>query len=71
MAAFLDEEEAKLQERRLKERITIQGLEVHGKSKEKEYKMMTKEMCLGEQLVKEKIETSMCMSKFQASGVTV
>ena len=26
----------------------IQGLEVHGKSKEKEYKMMIKEMCLVE-----------------------
>ena len=59
MAAILDEEEVKLQERRLKERITIQGLEVHGKSEEKEYKMMTKEMCLGEQLVKEKLETSL------------
>ena len=35
MAAFLDEEEVKLQERRLKERITIQGLEVHGKSEER------------------------------------
>ena len=56
MAAFLGEEEAKLQERRLKERISIQGLEVHGKSKEKEYKMMVKEMCLGEQLIKEKID---------------
>ena len=40
MATFLEEEEVKLHERRLKERMTIQGLEVHGKSKEKEYKMM-------------------------------
>ena len=46
MVAFLEEEEAKLHERRLKERSNIQGLEVHGKSKEKEYKMMIKEMCL-------------------------
>ena len=59
MQAFLEEEEAKLHERRLKERSNIQGLEVHGKSKEKEYKMMIKEMCLGEQLVKDKIETSL------------
>ena len=48
MVAFLEEEEAKLHERRLKERSNIQGLEVHGKSKEKEYKMMIKEMCLVE-----------------------
>ena len=32
MVAFLEEEEAKLHERRLKERSNIQGLEVHGKS---------------------------------------
>ena len=44
----MEEEEAKLHERRLKEPSNIQGLEVHGKSKEKEYKMMIKEMCLVE-----------------------
>ena len=48
MTPFLEEEEAKLHERRLKEHSNIQGLEVHGKSKEKEYKMMIKEMCLVE-----------------------
>ena len=59
MATFLEEEESKLHERRLKERTAIQGLEIGGKSKEKEYKKMTKEMCLGEQLAKEKIESSL------------
>ena len=34
-------------------------MEVHGKSKEKGYEKMIKEMCLGEQLVKDKIETSL------------
>ena len=48
MAAFLEEEEAKLHKRQLKECSNIQGLEVHGKSKEKEYKKMINEMCLGE-----------------------
>ena len=33
--------------------------EVHGKSKEKEYEKMIKEMCLGEQLAKDKLETSL------------
>ena len=33
--------------------------EVHGRSKEKEYEKMIKEMCLGEQLAKDKLETSL------------
>ena len=44
----MEEEEAKLHERRLKECSNIQGLEVPGKSKEKEYKMMINEMYLVE-----------------------
>ena len=45
MVAFLEEEDARLHERRLKERSNIQGLEVHVKSKEKEYKMMINVSC--------------------------
>ena len=46
----MEEEEASLHERLLKERTNIQCREVHGKSKEKGYQKMIKEMCLGEQL---------------------
>ena len=59
MTPLLEEEEVSLHERLLKERTNIQCLEVHGKSKEKGYQKMIKEMCLGEQLVKDKIETSL------------
>ena len=34
-------------------------VEVHSKSKEKGYEKMIKEMCLGEQLAKDKLETSL------------
>ena len=34
-------------------------VEVHGKSKEKGYEKMIKERCLGEQLAKDKLETSL------------
>ena len=59
MRPLLEEEEASLHERLLKERTNIQCREVHGKSKEKGYEKMIKERCLGEQLAKDKLETSL------------